>query len=206
MVIFRLNAFKRIFLYSNSKLHFCTNSLLPQAVPFSRRIFVVWFTVGTVLFLSLCTGGTDCSYDSYKEWERGHRDWTIAEWETRQGFYKCSGKGNLSCSPPLSLFLTPFFSPSLFLPPSPSLTLSHLSLPCLHIPLPPALFFSLSLSLSLPSNTPTTPVSQTTGWSALFFASKEGHLEIAKALIKSGANTMLRDKVNHASIDLKTKS
>jgi len=39
---------------------------------------------------------------------------------------------------------------------------------------------------------------QTTGWSALFFAAKEGHLELTKRLIQAGANTMLKDKVRDA--------
>ena len=36
---------------------------------------------------------------------------------------------------------------------------------------------------------------QITGWSALFFAAKEGNVEIARLLIGSGANVELKDKV-----------
>ena len=36
---------------------------------------------------------------------------------------------------------------------------------------------------------------QILGWSALFFAAKDGRLEIVKQLTETGANTMLRDKV-----------
>ena len=37
---------------------------------------------------------------------------------------------------------------------------------------------------------------QTSGWSALFFAAKNGHLEITKALLNAGADPMLKDKVS----------
>lgn len=40
-------------------------------------------------------------------------------------------------------------------------------------------------------------VKQTVGWSAVFFAAKEGHLEVTKLLIKAGANVTLKDKVQH---------
>ena len=36
---------------------------------------------------------------------------------------------------------------------------------------------------------------QTTGWSALFFAAKEGNVEIARLLVGGGANVELKDKV-----------
>ena len=36
---------------------------------------------------------------------------------------------------------------------------------------------------------------QSVGWSALFYAAKDGHLEIARLLVSAGANTLLRDKV-----------
>ena len=36
---------------------------------------------------------------------------------------------------------------------------------------------------------------QASGWSALFFAAKDGHLEITKALLKAGADPMLKNKV-----------
>ena len=36
---------------------------------------------------------------------------------------------------------------------------------------------------------------QTTGWSALFFAAKEGKVEIARLLITCGANVELKDNV-----------
>ena len=38
-------------------------------------------------------------------------------------------------------------------------------------------------------------IHQTSGWSALFFAAKDGHLEITKALLNAGADPMLKDKV-----------
>ena len=36
---------------------------------------------------------------------------------------------------------------------------------------------------------------QTSGWSALFFAAKDGHLEISRTLLNAGADPMLKDKV-----------
>ena len=42
-------------------------------------------------------------------------------------------------------------------------------------------------------------VKQTVGWSAVFFAAKEGHLEDTKLLIKAGAKITLKDKVNTSS-------
>ena len=36
---------------------------------------------------------------------------------------------------------------------------------------------------------------QSVGWSALFYAAKDGHLEIARLLVSAGANTLLRDQV-----------
>ena len=36
---------------------------------------------------------------------------------------------------------------------------------------------------------------QSTGWTALFFAAKEGYLEIVKKLIQAGADVLLKDKV-----------
>ena len=38
---------------------------------------------------------------------------------------------------------------------------------------------------------------QTTGWSALFFASKNGNLKIAQLLTASGAQVNLLDKVSN---------
>ena len=40
-------------------------------------------------------------------------------------------------------------------------------------------------------------VKQTVGWSAVFFAAKEGHLEDTKLLIKAGANITLKDEVQY---------
>ena len=36
---------------------------------------------------------------------------------------------------------------------------------------------------------------QTVGWSAVFFAAKEGYLSIIKTLIRAGANVTQNDKV-----------
>ena len=36
---------------------------------------------------------------------------------------------------------------------------------------------------------------QTTGWTALFFASKEGNVKIVRLLIDKGAQVNLKDKV-----------
>ena len=36
---------------------------------------------------------------------------------------------------------------------------------------------------------------QTVGWSAVFFAAKEGYLSIIKTLIRAGANVTQKDKV-----------
>ena len=43
---------------------------------------------------------------------------------------------------------------------------------------------------------------QTTGWSALFFAAKEGNVEIARLLVGGGANVELKDKVRWSLVDL----
>lgn len=40
---------------------------------------------------------------------------------------------------------------------------------------------------------------QNTHWTALFFAAKEGHLEIAKKLIGAGADVLLKDQVHVVS-------
>lgn len=36
---------------------------------------------------------------------------------------------------------------------------------------------------------------KSTGWTALFFAAKEGHLEIARTLVKAGAHVLQKDEV-----------
>jgi ankyrin repeat protein len=42
------------------------------------------------------------------------------------------------------------------------------------------------------------------GWSALFFAAKGGHLEITKALLKAGAEPMLKDKTGATALQVAT--
>ena len=39
------------------------------------------------------------------------------------------------------------------------------------------------------------PIPQEVGWSALFYAAKNGQLEVATLLIEAGADVLLKDKV-----------
>ena len=43
---------------------------------------------------------------------------------------------------------------------------------------------------------------QTAGWSALFFASEKGHLEIVNLLLNAGADITLRNKVGRTRIQI----
>ena len=41
---------------------------------------------------------------------------------------------------------------------------------------------------------------QSAGWSALFYAAKEGHLKIAEILVEAGADVFLKDNVKLISV------
>ena len=43
---------------------------------------------------------------------------------------------------------------------------------------------------------------QTAGWSALFFASEKGHLEIVNLLLNAGADITIRNKVGQTRIQI----
>ena len=45
-------------------------------------------------------------------------------------------------------------------------------------------------------------VKQIVGWSAVFFAAKEGHLDVVKLLVGARANISLKDKVCYACCDV----
>ena len=59
-------------------------------------------------------------------------------------------------------------------------------------PNPGSFLDSSTWNLQLPHSSPP----QSTGWSALFFAAKEGHKEIAEKLITAHADVLLTDRVS----------
>lgn len=58
------------------------------------------------------------------------------------------------------------------------------------------LWLSKSCDFAVDMYTTSFSLPQSTSWTALFFAAKEGHLEIVKKMIKAGADVLLKDKVH----------